>query len=198
MEQVAECKRLVPSGVPTPDWRLMLRDGRVADVEVTSCPDEPGLRLFKAAQTEDWSPKEWPDAGLSHEWTVVLSDRSARFSKRPSPKQLAAALCATLAAVEATCATPKQMAAEATRRLAAPAHFLHQYGGWEPLTQAFLNQETHESTVDFIADWCSKHSGYWLPELLKDHIVTGYGDYGPVHVDVIGEPRFGRGRGRER
>ncbi len=64
------------------------------------------------------------------------------------------------------------------------------------LTRAFHEQEPNESRADFIAEWCSKHSAYWLPELLQKHIITGYGDYRLVHVEVIGEPKLiGAGKG---
>ena len=65
------------------------------------------------------------------------------------------------------------------------------------LMRAFHEQEFHESSADFVADWCSKRSGYWLPELLPNHIITGYGDYGLVHAEVIDEPTL-IGAGRER
>ena len=62
--------------------------------------------------------------------------------------------------------------------------------------RAFHEQECHESSAEFIADWCSKRSGYWLPELLQNHVLTGYGDYELVHAEVIGEPKLiGAGRG---
>ena len=174
---------LVPSGNGgTPDWRVWTADGRIADVEVTTCTDGEGQSFFKAL-SDDGSGREWLDARLSHKWTVMMSDPSARFSERPLAKELAAALCATLASVEAVCATPQQMAAEATRRLAAPAIFLHRYGGWRALTQEFRAGVS-------IADWCAERSGYWLPELLLDHILTGYGGYELVHVEVIDEPEL--------
>ena len=48
----------------TPDWRLTLSDGRVADVEVTSCPDELGLRFFKAGQTKTGHQSNGPTQGF--------------------------------------------------------------------------------------------------------------------------------------
>ena len=186
---VARYERLVPFGNGgTPDWRVWMADGRIADVEVTTCPDGEGQSFFKAL-SDDGSGREWLDARLSHKWTVMMSDPSARFSERPLAKELAAALCATLVSVEAVRAAPQQMAAEATRRLAAPAIFLHRYGGWRALAQEF-----HAGVS--IADWCAERSGYWLPELLLDHILTGYGGYELVHVEVIDEPELlGEGMG---
>ena len=196
---VTSYKRLVPSvekGAKTPDWRVWMADGRVADVEVTTCTDRDERELFAAMHARDGTPQEWPDRRLAHRWTVFVSDSSPRFSKRPSAKRLIAALRNTLASVEAARGTPTQMAAEATRRLAAPAFFLHQHGGWRALIRAFHEQQPHESSAQFIADWCSKRSGYWLPELLQDHIITGHGGNELVHVEVIGEPQLlGAGRG---
>ena len=188
---VTDCERLVPSGNGgTPDWRVWMADGRVADVEVTTCTDRNERRLSAAMHAKDGTPQEWPDRRLAHRWTVFISDPGPRFSKRPSAKVLIAALCNTLESVEAGGGTPAQMAAEATRRLAAPASFLRQHGGWRSLMRAFHEQECHESSAEFIADWCSKRSGYWLPELLQNHILTGYGGYELVHVEVIDEPEL--------
>ena len=188
---VTDYERLVPSGNGgTPDWRVWMADERVADVEVTTCTDRNERRLSAAMHAKDGTPQEWPDRRLAHRWTVFISDPGPRFNKRPSAKALIAALCNTLESVEAGSGTPAQMAAEATRRLAAPASFLHQHGGWRSLMRAFHEQECHESNAEFIADWCSKRSGYWLPELLQDHILTGYGGYELVHVEVIDEPEL--------
>ena len=196
---VTSYERLVPSGekgAKTPDWRVWMADGRVADVEVTTCTDRHERELSAAIRARDGAPQEWPDRRLSRRWTVFVSDHGPRFSKRPSAKALMAAMRNTLASVEAVCGTPTQMAAEATRRLAAPATFLHQHGGWRALKRAFHEQEFHESSAKFIADWCSKRSGYWLPELLQNHIIRGDGGYELVHVEVIGEPQLlGAGRG---
>ena len=196
---VTDYERLESSGekgAKTPDWRVWTAGGRVADVEVTTCTDGDERSLFDAMHAKDGTPKEWTGRKLAHRWTVFVSDPGPRFSKRPSATVRMAALCNTLESVEAGGGTPAQMTAEATRRLAAPAFFLHQHGGWRSLTRAFHEQECHESSAEFIADWCSQRSGYWLPELLQNHILTGYGGYELIHVEVIGEPKLiGAGRG---
>ena len=197
--EVTSYERLVPSsekGAKTPDWRVWTADGRVVDVEVTTCTDRDERELSAAMHARDRTTREWPDRRLSHRWTVFVSDHGPRFSKRPAAKALMAAMRNTLASVEAVCDTPTQMAAEATKRLAAPAFFLHRLGGWRSLTRAFHEQAPHESNAQFIADWCANCSGYWLPELLQNHIITGHGGYGLVHVEVIGEPQLlGAGKG---
>ena len=200
VEDVTHYERLLPSSNGgTSDWRVWMADGRVADVEVTTCTDPNERELFAAMHTKDGTPKQWPDRRLAHRWKVFISYPSPRFSKRPSAKVLKAALCNTLESVEAGGGTPAQMATEATRRLAAPASFLHQHGGWRSLMRAFHEQECHESSAEFIADWCSKRSGHWLPELLQNHILTGYGGYELVHVEVMGEPKLiGEGKGTVR
>ena len=197
VEPVTQYERLVPSGNGgTPDWRVWLVDGRIADLEVTTCTDGNERRLFAQMHARDGTPQEWPDRRLAFRWTVFVSDSGPRFSDRPSARVLMAALRDTLASVESVCSTPEEMAAEATRRLAAPAFFLHRLGGWRSLMRAFHEQAPHESSAKFIADWCSKSSNYWLPELLQNHIITGYGDHELVHVEVIDEPELlGAGQG---
>ena len=74
-EDVTDVERLVPPGsVPTPDWRLTMADGRIADVEVIWDTNEAGRR-FESQLAEEHpdddalvrrrSRKEWPDPRLS-------------------------------------------------------------------------------------------------------------------------------------
>ena len=116
VEQVDDCERLVPDGrVATPDWRLTLGDGRVADVEVTTCPDQAEVELFAAARTKDGSPKEWHSAKLSYRWVVMVDDRDPAFNKNRRPlEKVAEAAFAILAKVEEVGGRPDQMARHAS------------------------------------------------------------------------------------
>ena len=185
---VAHCERLKPLGhIKTPDWRMWMPDGRVADVEVTTRTDGDALGFFKAL-SDGGSGREWPHQRLAHRWTVFVSDHSPRFSKRLSVKALMAALCNTLASVEVLCGTPEQMAAEAEMRLVNPETFFNRHGGWRALAAAERNGVSFE-------DWCAGGSGYWHPELLVDYYKRGRGSE-IVHVSVIGEPEpLGAGKG---
>ena len=81
-EDVAEVKRLKPSGhVPTPDWRLTMADGRVADVEVTRDTDQEVqsfesqlgvVQVDESTGRSRWVPREWPDSRLCCEWRVQI------------------------------------------------------------------------------------------------------------------------------
>ena len=82
---VTDYERLVPSGNGgTPDWRVRVADGRVADVEVTTCTDRNERRLSAAMHAKDGTPQEWPDRRLAHRWTVFISDPGPRFSRSSS------------------------------------------------------------------------------------------------------------------
>jgi len=73
-EDVAHVERLEPAGsVPTPDWRLTMAGGRVADVEVTRGTDQAVQSLesqLGVAQVDEgtgrsrWVAREWADARL--------------------------------------------------------------------------------------------------------------------------------------
>ena len=116
VEQVDDCERLVPDGrVATPDWRLTLGDGRVADVEVTTCPDQAEVELFAAVRTKDGSPKEWHSAKLSYRWVVMVDDRDPAFNKTRRPlKKVAKDASAILSKVEEAGGVPDQMARHAS------------------------------------------------------------------------------------
>ena len=185
---VTRCERLEPPGhIKTPDWRMVLADGRVADVEVTTFIDGDALGFFKAL-SDGGSGREWPHRRLSQRWTVFVSDHSPRSSKRLSVKELMAALCDTLVFVEALCGTPEQMAAEAEMRLVDPETFFNRHGGWRAFGAAERNGVSFE-------DWCASGSGYWLPELLVDYYKGNRGSE-IVHVNIVGEPEpLGAGKG---
>ena len=112
---VAHCERLEPSGhVKTPDWRLSLADGRVADVEVTGCTDGDTAAFFAELHERDGSPATWEDERLSCQWSVSVFDRDPGTNKKRRPlKKLVEGLVSTLAAVEKIGGTPEQMAGRA-------------------------------------------------------------------------------------
>ena len=119
VEDVTHYERLVPSGSGgTPDWRVRLDDGCVADVEVTTFTD-PDVRSFSAQLHEkDRSFRTWSDERLSCQWTVFVFDRDPGTNKERRPvKKLVECLVSTLAAAEAAGGTPKQMKSRARAAL---------------------------------------------------------------------------------
>ena len=116
VEQVDHCERLddrQPGN--TPDWRLTLSDGRVADVEVTRATDEAERGLFGAVRTKEGSVKEWPSAKLSYRWMVMVDDRDPAYNKTRRPlNKVAEAAFAILADVERMGGAPDQMAHHAS------------------------------------------------------------------------------------
>ena len=74
-----------PGHVATPDWRLTLNDGRIADMEVVRCIDRAAAELFAAAHNKDGSPKEHRRKELSYRcaalWLTVT--RPTRLFERP-------------------------------------------------------------------------------------------------------------------
>ncbi len=113
---VSRCERLDDRRPgTTPDWRLTLGDGRVADVEVTTCPDQAEVELFAAARTKDGSQKEWHNEKLSYWWMVMVDDRDPAFNKNRRPlEKVAEAAFAILAEVEQMGGAPEQMAHHAS------------------------------------------------------------------------------------
>ena len=74
----AHYERLEPLGqMKTPDWRVTLACGRVADVEVTTYTDGDALSFSDALTNKDGSPKVFDDERLSHTWD--------RLGVRPKP-----------------------------------------------------------------------------------------------------------------
>ena len=121
---VNACERLNPTGQgPTPDWRLTLSDGRVADVEVTTCPDPDELGLFAAAHNPDGSPKEWPDERLSYRWMIRVHDLDPAGNKKRRPLKKVAEDAATICLKQRTQAEPPPRWRR-TRRLLSPVALL--------------------------------------------------------------------------
>ena len=98
----------------TPDWRVRMADGRVADIEVTTCTDEAIRSLFKELYAKDGSLKVWSDGRLSYRWIVSLVDRNPGINKKRRPlEKLVESLISALAAVEAAGGTPEGMESRA-------------------------------------------------------------------------------------
>ena len=185
---VARYERLVPSGErgeKTPDWRVWLDDGRIADVEVTTNTDGDAMS-FESALSVDGSGKEWRDRRLSCKWKVLVGDIRPLVSKRNPIKELVTALCDTLELVEALGGTPEQMASEAGRQLIDPATYINRQGGWRSLGATLRRGVSFE-------DWSAEGSDYWYPQMLVDHYENGRMTQ---VVGVLGEPELlGKGKG---
>lgn len=119
--EVTDHKRLESSGKrgeKTPDWRVWMADGRVADLEVTTFTDRD-IRSFSAQlHDKDGSIKTWSDERLSCEWTVFVFDRDPGTNKKRRPlEKLVECLVSTLAVAEAAGGTPQQMVSRARAAL---------------------------------------------------------------------------------
>lgn len=115
VEDVARCERLVPSGnAKTPDWRLTMTDGRVADVEVTLCTDEAGI-WFTQSLSPDGSARRWDDDRLSYLWTVVVSDLTPTANRHLPIGKLMKAVRDVLVSVEGRHGSPQWLRDEAER-----------------------------------------------------------------------------------
>ena len=123
---VAHCERLEPPGhIKTPDWRVTLACGRVADVEVTTRTDGDALSFSDALTNKDGSPKVFGDERLSHTWAVMVFDHNPGTNKRRRPvKELPRELGTTLARVEAVGGTPEQMVSRAQEAFDHPTLFV--------------------------------------------------------------------------
>lgn len=100
---------------PKGEWRMMLRNGRVADVEATVRTDQEGNRFW--SQIRDRPGPDWPDSRLTHKWTVLVSDPGPEANKQRPVRQMIDALIPVLADAEATGATREQMVDIANSRL---------------------------------------------------------------------------------
>ena len=101
----------------TPDWRMWMADGRIADVEVTRAAEKGTRKLLAAGHDQKWCVGE-----LSLEWTVQISDLAPDQNR--SLERLAKALRPVLRDVEAEGGTPGEMIARVQERLnaASPSH----------------------------------------------------------------------------
>ena len=129
VEDVERCERLLPSGRDkTPDWRVFMTDGRVADVEVTLCTDEAGVRF-----TQSFSPRGsarcWPDERLSYVWTVFASDHTPAANRHLPLREMMKAVCDVLVSVEGRSYSPQQMRGVADTALRLDPEVMSYCGG---------------------------------------------------------------------
>ena len=188
---VTDHKRLEPSGKTgekTGDWRVWTADGRIADVEVTTCTDRDAAEFFNALHHRGL-PRVRKDKRLSHRWTVWVSDHSPRWSERHLVTELRKAICNRLVFVEAAGGTPEQMAHTAQRELIDPQAFFNGPNGRQAIWSIVRRRIALE---DWLADG-APGSGYWYPPLLLDY---HNGGPCPLRVGVIGVPEpLGEGKG---
>ena len=59
VEDVTYYRRLAPGKDPTPDWRVKMADGRVADIEVTEVTDGQARSLGSQLTSKDNRAREW-------------------------------------------------------------------------------------------------------------------------------------------
>ena len=188
---VTDHKRLEPSGKPgekTGDWRVWTADGRIADVEVTTCTDEEAAGFFNALHRRGL-PRVRKAERLSHRWRLWLSDRSPRWSERHLVTELVEATCGRLEFAEALGGTPEQMAHMAQKELIEPHTFFNSPNGRQAIWSIVRRGIALE---DWLADG-APGSGYWYPPLLLDY---HNGGPCPLRVGVIGVPKpLGEGKG---
>ncbi|MXZ53064.1 MAG: hypothetical protein F4Z34_07765 [Acidimicrobiaceae bacterium] len=172
-EDVAHVERLEPAGsVPTPDWRLTMADGQVADVEVTRDTDQAVQSLesqLGVAQVDEstgrsrWVAREWPDSRLCCEWRVQIFDHDPHNNKRPA-KGMVEALIPVLVEAESAGGTSEQMVAAAQAKLLTPEQHLDEHDDSAARADASAREVGFE---DFMLQW-GKNTGYWYPPLLVD------------------------------
>ena len=162
VEDVACYRRLAPGNEPTPDWRVKMSDGRVADIEVTLVTDCQARSFwYQLTGRDNRRARVWPAPGLAHDWSVAVTVVSSEVGPRPA-KELVAALVAALREAEDVGDTPEAMAEIAQKRLIPPEQFLDHFP-WEASCQ-----KAAQAGATF-EDWVKKSSGYWYPLLLLDH-----------------------------
>ena len=150
-EDVVCCRRLVPGSEPTPDWRVKMRDERVADIEVTRVTDGPARSVRSQLTREDnRSPREWLAPGLTHDWFVRVTVMSPAVGGRPAT-QLVEALVTVLRKAEDVGDTPDEMANIARERLPYPEQFLNQVR-WAPSYRRAAREEG-VTLEDWAAKW---------------------------------------------
>lgn len=149
---------------PNGEWRMMLRNGRVADIEATVSTNQEGERFW--SQLRDKPGPERYDDRLTHKWTVRVYDPDPEANKRQPVRQLVDALIPVLADAEATGTTPEQMVDIATSRLVDVGIFVNKQREWEK--QWVKDARTGISFEEWVPLWAER-SGFWNPELLIDH-----------------------------
>ena len=162
VEDVTYHRRLAPGKEPTPDWRVKMADGRVADIEVTEVTDGQARSLRSQLTSSDNRAREWSAPGLAHDWSIGVTFMSPEVGERPA-KELVAAAVAVLKEAEDIGSIPEEMADIARERLIYPDDFLDRF----PWVTSY--QQAHQEGISR-EDWATKYSGYWYPQLLTDHL----------------------------
>ncbi|MXZ86861.1 MAG: hypothetical protein F4Z02_14560 [Acidimicrobiia bacterium] len=176
VEDVVGCQRLKPEGsVPTPDWRVTLADGRVADVEVTLAAD--GAELSFWAQMSEveidpetgmkrHKPKRWPDSRMRLEWHVWVSDHHPADNKKRPVKELVEALVNLLSSVEAGGGTGEEMLVAANDQLAPATLIMNRPGFLGRVTREIAQHPGGLAHDDFDAQIVEavRRQGHWYPE----------------------------------
>jgi len=176
IEDVAGYQRLKPEGgMPTPDWRVTLANGRVADVEVTLAADEAELSFW--AQMSEVTidpesgmkrhkPKRWPDSRLCFEWHVWVSDHHPADNKKRPVKELVEALVNLLSSVETGGGTPAEMLVAANDQLVSAMLIINRPGFLESVARELAQQPGGLAHDDFEAQVVEgvRRQGHWYPE----------------------------------
>ena len=85
-----------------------MTDRRVADVEVTLCTDEAGIR-FTQSLSPDGSARRWDDDRMSYLWTVVVSDHTPTANRHLPIGKMMKAVRDVLVSVEGQHGSPQQL-----------------------------------------------------------------------------------------
>ncbi len=149
---------------PNGEWRMMLRDGRVADIEATVRTDQYGNSFW--SQVRDRPGPEWPDDRLTRKWTVRVKDPEPEANKRRPVRQLVDALIPVLADTEATGTTPEQMVDIANSRLVDVWRVVNVQRDW--VRHWAAEARTGITFEEWVPLWVEQ-SGFWNPKLLIDH-----------------------------
>lgn len=149
---------------PHGEWRMRLRNGRVADIEATVSTDQEANRFW--SQIHDRPGPEWPDDRLTHKWTVLVSDPEPEANKQRPVRQLVDALTPVLADAEATGTTPEEMVDIANSRLVDVWRFVKVQREWKK--HWIEDARTGIGFEEWVPLWAER-SGYWYPQLLVDH-----------------------------
>ena len=143
---------------------MMLRNGRVADIEATVSTDGEGNSFW--SQIHKKPGPEWPDDRLTRKWTVLVRDPEPEANKRRPVRQLVDALIPVLADAEATGAAPERMADIANSRLVDVWRVVDVQRDW---VEHWIGEaRTGISFEEWVPLW-AEQSGFWNPRLLIDH-----------------------------
>lgn len=180
IEDVAQHEWLPESHVPTPDLRLVLRDGRVITAEVTLATGHAANSLTAAA--DKMRPRFARQ--LSYEWVVHVSDHDIA-TRDPSRtlKDFVAQLICVLADVEKEGGTPAEIQHRAELALSPDnydPYVSNRFGGAAPLHRAW-DPATRDWNRDLLVEFCD----YWYPLDIVDRIVD---NIQPRRVGILRPP----------